>query len=115
MAIATDQQVQTYVDQRVRPRCEQLRALALSVDDDKATLDDIYAALTQETPTWSDTRTDAPPHLLLPSDVLAWNTFITGVQKLRDGTFADLTEANSFAAQWAVVLAACVRSVELQP
>lgn len=112
MALATDLQVQNYVDQRVRPRSEQLRAIVLRVADDKATIDDVYEALTQGSPTWDDAREDGPPHLLTPSDVLAWNTFITGIQKLQAGTFADVTEANSFAAQWAIILKACVRPVE---
>ena len=108
---ASDAQVQAYSDQRVRPRCEQLRNLLVAIADDKATIDDIYAALTAPSPTWIDARDDFPPHLLTGNDVLAWNTFITGMQKLQAGTFADLTEANSFAAQWAIILKACVRPV----
>jgi len=46
VTIASDLQVQNYVDLRVRPRCEQLRTLLLNIADDKATLDDIYNNLT---------------------------------------------------------------------
>lgn len=98
--IATDQQVQTYVDQRVRVRSEQIRALLLSMQDDKNAINDVYAALTQPTPTWKDNRTDGVPHLLTPSDVLAWNTFISDA----------LTSMNGDA-QLPVVQSACVRPV----
>lgn len=113
MAIASDQQVQAYVDSRVRPRCEIIRKLYLLVKDDSATIDDVYAALTQPTPTWTDNRPDFPPHLLTPSDVLAWNTFIVGFTKLVEGTFANVGEANGAAAQYPVILDACVRSPEI--
>lgn len=109
MANASDGQVQQYVNEHVRPRCEQLRDLGTLINYDKSLIDDIYAALTQATPTWADNRTDFPPHLLNKDDVLAWNSFITGFQKFRDGTFANVTEANSFAAQWSIILKACVR------
>lgn len=96
---ATDQQVQQFVDNRVRPRCEQIRALLLSCEDDKAEIQDIYDALNAETPTWSDTRTDAP-HSLVPSDVLAWNTFVT-----------NLITAFRADAQLPIIEKSCVRGV----
>lgn len=106
---ATDQQVQNFVDQRIRPRAEQIRALYLACKDDKAHIDDIYAALTQPTPTWTDNRTDGPPHLLTPSDVLAINTFLTGLIALvESGNSGDMTAAG---AQYPVVLKATVRPV----
>ncbi len=108
---ATDQQVQNYVDQRVRPRCEQIRSLYLAVKDDKAHIDDVYAALTAGSPTWTDQRTDFPPHLLTPSDVLAWNSFITQVISLIEGTFVDVGTANSAAGQYPIILKATVRPV----
>ncbi len=77
MAIATNQQVQTYFDARIRPRVEALRALVAACADDKAAIDDAYAACSQQSPTWTDTRTDGPPHLGSPSDLLAYNEFIT--------------------------------------
>ena len=99
MAAATDLQVQTYVDQRIRPFCEAARALKAEIDDIKATIDDVYAALTEPNPTWTDNRTDGPPHLLSPSDVLAINTFVT-----------DLQTAIANDAQYSIVLKACVRT-----
>lgn len=100
MANATDLQVQQYVNERVRTSAEQLRALYYALKDHKAVLDDVYAALTQEAPTWSDDRPDGPPHLLAPSDVLAWNTFVSNLLAAIEGD-----------AQWPVVLKACVRAL----
>jgi len=100
MAAASDQQVQQFVDQRLRPRSEAARALLLSIEDDIAAIDDVYAALTAPAPTWSDDRTDGPPHLLTASDVLAINTFIN-----------DVRTAIRNNAQLPIVLKACVRAV----
>lgn len=100
MAIATDAQVQNFVNTRVRPRCELIRQLVLSLQDDKANISDVYSACAQQSPTWVDNRTDGPPHLLTTSDVLAYNTYIT-----------DLITALTGDAQYPVILNACVRSV----
>lgn len=94
---ATNEQVQAYVNERVRPWSEQLRAVYLQAKDHKAAIDDVYANLT-DNPTWDDAHDGNPPHLLLPSDVLAWNAFVT--------EFIDLVEGD---ANYAKVLQACVR------
>ena len=107
---ATNQQVQNYADQRVRPRCEQIRKLYLSCKDDKASFDDIYANLTGGSP-WADGRTDAPPHLLSASDVLAWNTFITDFIALVEGTFPDVGTANGASGQYPIILKSCVQGI----
>jgi len=100
MAIATDQQVQAYVDQRIRVRAEQARAFLAALLDDKAAIDDVYAACNQGSPTWTDNRTDGPPHLLAPADVLSYNAFITAlIPNIRD------------AADYPAVAKACVRPV----
>ena len=109
MAIASDQQVQQYVDERVRPRSELIRKLYLLCVDDSAAIGDVYEALTQPSPTWSDNRNDGPPHLMTPSDVLAWNTFVSMFIKFVEGTFVDVAEGNSAGAQYPIVLDACVR------
>lgn len=96
---ATNEQVQRYVNERVRVRSEQIRALIGSMEDDKATIDDVYANLTNN-PTWVDSRTDGPPHLLTPSDVLAWNAFIT-----------DTLTSILNSPQLSVVLKSCVRPI----
>lgn len=96
---ATDQQVQSFVDSRIRPHAELVRNLKILFDTDISLIDDIYQALSQPNPTWSDNRTDGPPHLLTPADILAINTFL---HNIRDAIQND--------AQWAIVEKACVRS-----
>jgi hypothetical protein len=108
---ATNQQVQTFVDQNVRPRSESIRALYLQCKNDAATISDIYAALTEPSPTWSDSRTDGPPHLAQPSDVLAWNTFVVGFIAFVEGT-QTAQNMNSAAPQYAIVQDLCVRPVQ---
>jgi hypothetical protein len=100
MPAATDLQVQHYVDERVRPHAEILRTLSLMYDDDIAAIDDVYEALNVGSPTWDDNRTDGPPHLLLPSDILAINSFMH-----------DIRDAIQEHANYAIVLKACVRPV----
>lgn len=112
MAAATDLQVQSFVDQRVRPRCEQIRALYLACKADSDAIGDVYAALNVGEPTWSDSRTDGPPHLVTPNDVLAFNTFIVGFIKFIEGTFSSQGDGNTAHGQYPVVLNACVRPVQ---
>ncbi len=100
MANATNQQVQTFVDQQVRPFCENLRALNAQALSMIAQITDIYNALNQQSPTWSDTRTDGPPHLMLPSDVLAINTVLHNFTAYVAGE-----------SQYPIVQQACVRPV----
>lgn len=102
MAAATDQQVQQFVNERVRPRAEQIRALVAAMQDDKSVIDDIYQALNVESPTWTDQRTDGPPHLLTPADVLGYNSFIT---------FA-IPNLNT-AADYPTIEKACVRPISV--
>ena len=99
MAKATDQQVQQYVNERVRPRAEQMRSVLLSMEDDKSAIDDVYEALA-DNPTWTDDRSDAPPHLLTPSDVIAWNSFVS-----------DVITAMRTSPHLPIVLKACVRAI----
>lgn len=110
MANATDAQVQTFADQRMRPRCETWRSLINAVNDDQAAIGDVYSAVTQPAPTWTDNRTDGPPHLLTPSDVAAFNTVEAMLLKIVAGT-ASAADLAQFAGQLPVVLKACVRPV----
>jgi hypothetical protein len=98
---ATNAQIQVFVDQRMRPRCEQVRALLLAMQDDKLAIDDVYAALSGS-PTWVDSRTDGVPHLLVGGDVLAFNSFL-------DALIAAITGN----AQYPVVRSACVQPVRV--
>lgn len=114
MAEATNAQMQRFADERIRPRAEQVRALLLAVNDDTAAIDDAYARAVG-TSRWDDDRTDGPPHLLQsgnaanPDDLLNYNTFAALFKKFMGGTFASLAEANSAAANWAVLQRAAVR------
>lgn len=108
MPAATNAQVQQYVNDRVRPRAEQIRALYLACKDDRAAFDDIYTNLTNS-PTWDDSNSSNPPHLLTPSDVLAWNTFLYGLVAFVEGTLTNDNKAEA-AAQYPVILQACVRA-----
>ncbi len=100
MTMATDAQVQNFVDTRLRPRCEQIRALYTDIADDIAAIDSVYAALTQGSPTWTDGRTDGPPNLLSVADVLSINALLN-----------DLKTAISGDSNYATALKACVRPV----
>lgn len=114
MPEATDIQMQQYANERMRPRAEQFRALRNACQDDKASIDDVYARATG-TSRWNDARPDGPPHLLQsgnsasPDDVLNYNSFVSLFEKFMAGTFASVEEANSAAGLWTVLQDACVR------
>jgi hypothetical protein len=72
---ATDPQVQAWVTTRMRPRAEQIRALYNAMSDDIAAINDVYANLTQQSPTWTDSNPSNPPNLLTVANVLAMNEF----------------------------------------
>lgn len=81
---ASDAQVQAWSDQRSRPRSEQIRDLYNSLVLDIAQIDDVYAACTAQSPTWTDQRRDSPPHLLGPSDILAINSMAHAIKDAID-------------------------------
>jgi hypothetical protein len=111
---ATDVQMQTYADQRIRVRAETFRALVNSSTDDKNNITDEYARASSAI-AWADARTDGPAHLLQagnnanPDDFLNYNALITTFLALIAGT-ASPTEVAAFPGQWAVFQRACVRS-----
>lgn len=100
MPNANNAQVQHFVDERIRVRAEQIRSLYVAIKDDKAAIDDVYGALNQQSPTWTDSRTDGPPHLLTPSDVLAINAFYDSIISAVDNQ-----------GQYPIVLKACPHPV----
>lgn len=110
-AAANNTQVQQYVNERVRVRAEEWRHLDLAMADDKLAINDVYDACepTNEA-TWADNRTDGPPRLLAPGDVLSYNAIISIWPKIKDGTATD-QEVDNFAANWPVFMSACVRPV----
>lgn len=118
MANATDQQMQAYCDQRIRPFAEAARALYLAAKDDSAAIGDEYARATSAT-AWADNRADGPPHLLQsgnaanPDDLLNFNAFITALFTIIDGTAPanDAANAATLRSTWSVLQRACVRPV----
>jgi hypothetical protein len=115
MPQATDQQVQVYVNDRVRPFAEKARALYLLSLDNKQAIDDVYDACDPpENATWTDNRTDGPPTLLTPDHVLAFNTWISQFIKVVENDFANDAEriaaVNDLATQWPSLMDACVRA-----
>jgi len=110
MPNATNQQVQTFVNERFRPFAEAARALYLQAKDNRAAIDDVYSACAQQTPTWTDVRNDGPPHLLVPQDVLSWNAFMANIIMAIEGT-ADGNTLSQISGNWATVQKACVRGV----
>lgn len=115
MAIATNAQVQTFADQRIRPQSELVRGLLADLQDSKAAIDDVYAACTQPTPTWTDTRTDGPPHLLVPADVPSYNAFITAFIQVLTGSGEDQATksglVDSIRSAYPTLTKACVRPI----
>lgn len=110
MAEATNQQMQTYADQRIRVRAEQTRALVAAFRDDKAAIDDVYQRAAGAN-AWADSRTDGPPKLLASQDVLVFNAFASLFLKCIDGT-ATAQDVSDLKSNLAVFQAACVRPVQ---
>lgn len=116
MPAATNAQMQAYSDQRIRPMAEGIRNVFLLAQDHQAVIDDVYARAVSND-RWNDARTDGPPHLLMsgnsasPDDILNFNTALVRILQFKNGTFANVNEANEFAALWAVLQDACVRTV----
>ena len=113
MARATDEQVQQYVNERVRVRAEQFRALRLAIADDQAVIDDVYEHVSEANAipaTWEDDRPDGPPHLATVSDVLAYNTFLVAFLAFCDPD-GDTGTIAAGADQIPVLNDLCVRSL----
>lgn len=109
MAIATDAQVQRMADERFRPICQRIRALVNEAKDLIVADDDVYQALTQGSPTWTDTNPSAPPHLLTPGDVLSIHTFLFWFAKFSDGGAIDMADGKNLGgAQYPTVQKACI-------
>jgi hypothetical protein len=109
MAAATDPQMQSYADQRIRVRSEQLRSLQSALSDDQQAIPDIFARASGG-PAWNDARTDGPPHLLASADVLAYNVVSALLLKCFLGT-ATLADIAAIASNWGTIQKACVRGI----
>lgn len=79
MPIASDQQVQAFCDNQIRPLVEQIRALEFALTACLGEIGDVYANVTQGSPTWHDTNSSNPPHLATPADVVNMNGLFTRV------------------------------------
>ena len=101
MAIGSDAQVQAFSDQRYRVRAEAIRNLVVAMQDDVNSSDSVYANLTQQTPTWTDNRTDNPPNKATVANLLAMNAIEH-----------DLITAITGDANYTAVLQLCVRPAE---
>lgn len=94
MPEATNQQMQNFCDQRIRPFAEAWELLIAQARSHKAAIDDIYSRAVG-TNAWNDGRSDGPPHLMQagnsqsPDDVLAFNSLVTGILALADGEALD--------------------------
>ena len=106
---ATDQQMQQFCNERIRPRAEQLRALINAFRDDKAAIDAVYDRAANGA-AWSDARPDGPPRLLARQDVLVFNAFASLFLQCIDGT-ATAQNVSDLHANLSVFEASCVRPV----
>lgn len=116
---ATDQQVQQYANERLRPRAEATRKLFNQLRDDKASIADVYDRANSGP--WADDRTDGPPRLLTQQDILVYNAVISNLIALIDGeeegTQQQIEQQRSALVagirdNWNVFQSACVRPVE---
>ena len=112
---ATDQQMQNFCDQRIRPDAELIRQLINRLRDSKSEIDDEYARATSNS-AWVDNRED-PPHKLQsgnnanPDDLLNYNAFATALLAIFDGTGDAAANAAAVRSSWPVLERACVRPV----
>jgi hypothetical protein len=122
MPIATNAQMQTFADDRLRPFAELFRNVLVSAREHKAAIDDVYARATQNPGTqWADNRVDGVPHLLKsgfantvpanPDDMTNFNSFVTALTSIIDGQGTDATNAAALRSAWAVLNTACVRKL----
>lgn len=109
MAQANDQQMQTYANDRIRPRAEQFRALINAINDDKLAIDEVYDRAANGA-VWTDNRNDGPPKLLTKNDILVYNTFITLLLKCLAGT-ATAQDIANLSSNYPTFQGACVRAV----
>jgi len=111
---ATDPQMQSFADTRIRVRAESFRAFLAAITDDKNSIGDEYARASSNS-AWADNRADGPPHLLQagnsanPDDFLNYNAVITTLIACANGT-ATLQNIADLPGQLAVWQRACVRS-----
>lgn len=102
----SDTQIQNSFDQDVRPACNSFVALMQKAAQFSASNGDLYAAISGSS--WTDQRSDGPPHLAAKTDWYAFNTFVVAFQALIAGT-ATAQQISDFAAQWPIIKQLCTR------
>lgn len=114
MAEATNTQMQTFCDARIRPFAEDMRDIFDKGQDHFSAIGEVFERATSGNE-WMDARTDGPPTMLNsggdadPDDVENFNLILVRLEQLRLGTFANVGEANQFASLYTVLLRAVVR------
>lgn len=98
---ATDAQVQTFVDTRLRPCAEQIRNLDANITDILSQINDVYQACVSPggPRTWVDSRTDVP-HKMTCDDVINLNGILSRLKTAIEGD-----------GQWPVCENCCVRPI----
>jgi hypothetical protein len=113
MANATDQQMQSYADSRIRPFAEALRSLLAQAQDDLTAITDEFARAGAG-PIWHDNRLDGPPHLLAsgpgasPDDLTNFNQVLTDFVKFC--TQLNNTTVSCRSGEVGILMRACVRA-----
>lgn len=114
MPEATNVQMQTFADTRVRVFAEQFRALIAAARDHKSSIDDVYARAVGGS-RWNDARTDGPPHLLQsgnsasPDDMLTFNAVVSDIIDIIDNVGDQAAKCADLRTTWAILVDACVR------
>jgi hypothetical protein len=116
MPVATNQQVQNFSDQKVRPLCEQFVSFVQNLQMALSQMGDINANLTATNPTttWLDVRTDAPPHLAQPGDLLAVAAASAAFGRVLAGT-GTAQDSVTIATAIPIIQSLCVRSQFTKP
>lgn len=102
----TNTQIQTFLDQRVRTSSAAIVLWVLQRQSDVANIDEIYANLAGS-PDWVDSNGSASVHSAAPSDVLAWNTFVSKLVSIITGAATNaattLADVQSLQGQWPII------------
>jgi hypothetical protein len=112
--VATNQQMQSYADGRIRPFAESIRSLLAQAQDNVTAIADEFSR-SSSGPIWNDARADGPPHLLAagpgssPDDVSNFNAFLVAFINLCTTSAAN--SISGMSGQYGVLQRACVRSI----
>ncbi len=110
---STDDQVQRFVDEVLRPFCTKFRALRQEAANILVQNEDEVLNVRQQSPTWTDTNPSNPAHLLTPDDVNALWTLLFWFDKFCAGAGIDVDGGgvNLGGAQYPILVKACPLNV----